>query len=73
MADSERKWVSVMCDSVTYTFASHKQDTMKICSACNDFVENTCLKVNIQDFLQVFKGSGIGKIEDNLTSEDPRH
>ena len=28
-------------------------------------------KVNIQDFLQVFQGSGIGKMEDNLTSADP--
>ena len=27
-------------------------------------------KVNIQDFLQVFQGSGIGKMEDNLTSAD---
>ena len=27
-------------------------------------------RVNIQDFLQVFQGSGIGKIEDNLTSAD---
>ena len=27
--------------------------------------------VNKQDFLQVFQGSGIGKIEDNLTSADP--
>ena len=27
-------------------------------------------KVNIQDFLQVFQGSGIGKMEDNLTSPD---
>ena len=25
-------------------------------------------KVNKQDFLQVFQGSGIGKIEDNLKS-----
>ena len=24
-----------------------------------------------QDFLQVFPGSGIGKMEDNLTSADP--
>ena len=24
-------------------------------------------KVNIQDFLQVFQGSGIGKMEDNIT------
>ena len=29
------------------------------------------VKVNKQDFLQVFQGSGIGKIEDNLTSADP--
>ena len=29
------------------------------------------LKVNKQDFLQVFQGSEIGKIEDNLTSADP--
>ena len=28
-------------------------------------------RVNIQDFLHVFKGSGIGKMEDNLTSADP--
>ena len=28
-------------------------------------------KVNKQDFLQVFQGSGIGKMEDNLTSADP--
>ena len=27
--------------------------------------------VNKQDFLQVFQGSGIGKIEDNLRSADP--
>ena len=27
--------------------------------------------VNQQDFLQVFQGSGIGKMEDNLTSADP--
>ena len=27
--------------------------------------------VNKQDFLQVFQGSGIGKIEDNLTSANP--
>ena len=27
-------------------------------------------KVNIQDFLQVFQGSIIGKVEDNLTSAD---
>ena len=27
--------------------------------------------VNIQDVLQVFQGSGIGKMEDNLTSADP--
>ena len=25
----------------------------------------------MQDFLQVFQGSGIGKMEDNLTSADP--
>ena len=29
------------------------------------------IMVNIQDFLQVFQGSGIGKMEDNLTSADP--
>ena len=29
------------------------------------------LKVNKQDFLQVFQGSGIEKIEDNLTRADP--
>ena len=29
------------------------------------------LKVDKQDFLQVFQGSGIGKIEDNLMSADP--
>ena len=29
------------------------------------------VEVNIQDFLQVFQGSGIGKMEDNLTSADP--
>ena len=29
------------------------------------------IKVNIQDFLQVFQGSEIGKMEDNLTSADP--
>ena len=29
------------------------------------------LKGNKQDFLQVFQGSGIGEIEDNLTSADP--
>ena len=29
------------------------------------------IKVNKQDFLQVFQGSGIGKIEDNLRSADP--
>ena len=28
-------------------------------------------KVNKQDFLQVFQGSGIRKKEDNLTSADP--
>ena len=28
-------------------------------------------RVNIQDFLLVFQGSGIGKMEDNLTSADP--
>ena len=28
-------------------------------------------KVNKQDFLQVFQGSGIGKIEDKLRSADP--
>ena len=28
-------------------------------------------KVNKHDFLQVFQVSGIGKIEDNLTSADP--
>ena len=28
------------------------------------------LKVNIQDFLQVFKGSGIGKMEDNLRNSE---
>ena len=28
-------------------------------------------RVNIQDFLQVFQGSRIGKILDNLTSADP--
>ena len=27
--------------------------------------------VNIQDILQVFQGSGIGNMEDNLTSADP--
>ena len=27
--------------------------------------------VNKQDFLQVFQGSGIGKLEDSLTSADP--
>ena len=32
---------------------------------------HTYEKVNIQDFLQVFQGSGIGKIDDNLTSADP--
>ena len=30
----------------------------------------TTVKVNIQDLLQVFEGSGIGKM-DNLTSADP--
>ena len=30
-----------------------------------------CMKVNIEDFLQVFQGSGIGKMEDDLTSADP--
>ena len=29
------------------------------------------LMVNIQDLLQVFQESGIGKMEDNLTSADP--
>ena len=29
------------------------------------------LQVNIQDFLQVFQDSGIGKMEDNFTSADP--
>ena len=29
------------------------------------------IMVNIQDFLQVFQGSGIGKMEDNITSADP--
>ena len=28
-------------------------------------------KINKQDFLQVFQGSRIGKMEDNLTSADP--
>ena len=28
-------------------------------------------KVNIQDFLQIFQGSRIGKMEDNLPSADP--
>ena len=28
-------------------------------------------KVDKQDFLQVFQGSGMGKMEDNLTSVDP--
>ena len=28
-------------------------------------------KVNKQDFFQVFQGSGIGKMEDNLTSANP--
>ena len=32
--------------------------------------DQACGKVNKQDFLQVFQGSGIGKIEDNLTSAD---
>ena len=31
----------------------------------------TLVKVNIQDFLHVFQGSGIGKMEDNLKSVDP--
>ena len=31
----------------------------------------TYFRVNIQDVLQVFKGCGIGKMEDNLTSADP--
>ena len=35
------------------------------------FARHSALKVNIQDFLQVFQGSGIGKIEDNLMSADP--
>ena len=30
----------------------------------------TYYKVNKQDFLQVFQGSGIGNIEDNLTSNN---
>ena len=29
------------------------------------------VQVNKQDFLQVFQGSGIGKIEDNIRSADP--
>ena len=29
------------------------------------------IEVNIQDFLQVFQGSGIRKMEDDLTSADP--
>ena len=33
--------------------------------------EHEINKVNDQDFLQVFQGSGMGKIEDNLTSADP--
>ena len=37
------------------------QDVLKTASIC----------LNKQDFLQVFQGSGIGKIEDNLTSDDP--
>ena len=35
------------------------------------FIWQTLFKVNIQDFLQVFQVSGIGKMEDNLTSADP--
>ena len=34
-------------------------------------VVSLVLLVNIQDFSQVFQGSGIGKMEDNLTSADP--
>ena len=30
-----------------------------------------CQEINKEDFLQVFQGSGIGKIEYNLTSADP--
>ena len=37
--DSERKWVSVMCDGVPYTFAALMQDTMKKCSVCDDIVD----------------------------------
>ena len=29
------------------------------------------VRVNKQDFFQVFQSSGIGKMEDNLTSADP--
>ena len=35
------------------------------------YVSHKRTQVNIQDFLQVFQGSGIGKTEDNLTSADP--
>lgn len=38
---SKRKWVSVMCDGVPYTFAAQMQDTMKKCSICCEFIETS--------------------------------
>ena len=40
-------------------------------SHLNNGISLETIGVNIQDFLQVFQVSGIGKIEDNLTSADP--
>ena len=39
---------------------------------CHTYVSVHLFEVNIQDFLQVFQSSGIGEVEDNLTtSADP--
>ena len=60
--------------STEFEVAPQKQIQETTCLNTHQFIIRTSVeqaKVNIQDFLQVFQGSGIEKMEDNLTSADP--
>ena len=58
----KNKYITAMC---SHSFTVSKDP------GCACSVEFTWTdKVNIQDFLQVFQGSRIGKMEDNFTSAD---
>ena len=47
-ASSERKWVAVMCDGVSYTFGAVIQVEFKECSICLCFVQNGDLEKHVK-------------------------